>query len=327
MILILSETHDGVTDEVCHWLNSFQANYIRLNENVCNYSLSLSFEKGKTIPILHFNNVNICFSEFSAVWFRRGYFDFNSSLNIAENKEVDTFSKNIIMKDFHAFSEYLYHYLKNNTKCFGNPVKYSVNKLIALETAQKVGLKIPNTIVTENSADFEKLYHANHQKIITKSISDWVSSDLKSYTYYYNTKSVKPEHVSPNFFYSLFQQKVEKIFEVRTFIWDGKTYSAAICVPKDNEKAQTDFRNDYDGIRITPYKLPQDIENKLFKLMKKLDLETGSADFIVDENLNFYFLEINPVGQFGFIDKACNYNLAEKIAKTLIHNNNYEFNP
>ena len=68
-----------------------------------------------------------------------------------------------------------------------------------------------------------------------------------------------------------------------------------------------------------PFKLPDDIEEKLDKLYKKLDLNTGSADFIVDKEGNYVFLEINPVGQFQMTSLPCNYNLEQKIANYLVY--------
>lgn len=36
---------------------------------------------------------------------------------------------------------------------------------------------------------------------------------------------------------------------------------------------------------------------------------------------NFYFLEINPVGQFGMVSGPCNYKIEKLIAKYIIENN------
>ena len=52
--------------------------------------------------------------------------------------------------------------------------------------------------------------------------------------------------------------------------------------------------------------------------MNKLDLISGSLDFILDIEGDFVFLEVNPVGQFGMVDFPCNYGLHRKIAEYLI---------
>ena len=64
------------------------------------------------------------------------------------------------------------------------------------------------------------------------------------------------------------------------------------------------------------YKLPNEIEEKADKLMKLLDLNCGSIDFIKSGD-KFYFLEINPTGQFLGLSITCNYNLDKEIASYL----------
>ncbi|MDR0829080.1 MAG: grasp-with-spasm system ATP-grasp peptide maturase [Prevotellaceae bacterium] len=324
MILILSTKEDNQTDEVCAWLNFYKKNFVRINDNIINYNFDIFIKNQLLEPIIKIENKIINFSDFNVVWFRRGYFFANYSDNIEITKLSTTeniLSSNKINdlceRDFFSMSKYLYWYLKQNTKCINFVGKYNTNKLIALHLASQIGLKIPNSLVTEEKFIFNEFYKKDN--VITKSISDWSNFRTEKYKFNFFTSKVETQNIPNNFFYSLFQQQIEKSFEVRTFVWDNKTYSAAIYAPPENIKAQVDFRSDYDGIKIVPYKLPQDIENKLLKLMASLDLKSGSADFIVDKNLDFYFLEINPVGQFDFIDKACNYNLAKIIAETLIN--------
>lgn len=51
--------------------------------------------------------------------------------------------------------------------------------------------------------------------------------------------------------------------------------------------------------------------------MNKINLNCGSIDILVDNNLNYFFLEVNPVGQFGMVSFPCNYNLENHIANYL----------
>ena len=318
MILILSETYDNITDEVCRWLNFYNAKYIRINECFVNYSFSLALSNEKITPILYIRDKEIPFSSIFVSWFRRGYFNFINNLESQENN-IFKYVSNVKYRDFKCFSEYLYYYLKHNTKCFGYPQKYNINKLEVLDNAVKEGFRIPNSIIVQNYKELENLYIANDGKVITKAITDWSSSSyLDAYSYSNTTKEIDLDDIPKTFFYSLFQQQIPKSFEVRTFVWDNKIYSAAIYVTPDNVQARIDFRNSYDTIKIVPYKLPENINNRLLSLMNNFGLESGSADFIVDDDMNYWFLEINPVGQFDFVDKYCNYGLAHIIAKKLI---------
>lgn len=65
-----------------------------------------------------------------------------------------------------------------------------------------------------------------------------------------------------------------------------------------------------------PYCLPKNIEQKIHLLMQSLDLNSGSLDFIKSGS-KYYFLEVNPVGQFLGMSVLCNYLLEKEIAEYL----------
>ena len=81
-----------------------------------------------------------------------------------------------------------------------------------------------------------------------------------------------------------------------------------------------DFRKHTDQEkpqRKVPYNLPNHVKKGLIQLMNELELNTGSIDILVDEDNNYIFLEVNPVGQFGMTSVPCNYYLERKLAKIL----------
>ena len=123
----------------------------------------------------------------------------------------------------------------------------------------------------------------------------------------------------PNIFFpSLFQVEVKKDYELRIFYLRGDFYAMAIF-SQEYEMARTDFRK-YSGekpLKCVPYSLPDEIKKKLKKLMDMLSLNTGSIDMIVDTAQKYYFLEVNPSGQFGMTSEPCNYYLEKKIAQYL----------
>jgi len=79
-----------------------------------------------------------------------------------------------------------------------------------------------------------------------------------------------------------------------------------------------DYRMDFSKSRNFPIIIPDSLKTKIIKLMGKLNLQTGSLDFLksIDDN-QFYFLEVNPNGQFDFVSQKCNYYLEKKIAQYL----------
>lgn len=128
------------------------------------------------------------------------------------------------------------------------------------------------------------------------------------------------EITQEHYWYSLFQKEISKKYELRIFTFFDNIYTMAIFSQMDSESS-LDFRNvDVNGThpnRMVPYQLPNDIELKIRMLMKRLNLESGSIDMVVDDNDDYYFLEVNPVGQFNFVSEICNYYIERDIAKKI----------
>ncbi|MBK7690075.1 MAG: hypothetical protein IPJ31_02800 [Bacteroidetes bacterium] len=121
-----------------------------------------------------------------------------------------------------------------------------------------------------------------------------------------------------NILISCFQVRSKKI-EIRTFFLLGKFYSMAIF-SQQNEKTKIDFRH-YDferPNRTVPFKLPVVIEKRIERLMRKLKLSSGSLDIIYTLDGEYIFLEVNPIGQFDWLARSCNYPIEKQIAKELI---------
>lgn len=67
-----------------------------------------------------------------------------------------------------------------------------------------------------------------------------------------------------------------------------------------------------------PYQLGAELEARLVALMQAVDLNTGSIDIMVGTDGLHYFLEINPVGQYGWINTYCNFGISDAIAQKMI---------
>lgn len=197
-----------------------------------------------------------------------------------------------------------------------------LNRMYALDLAKEMGLKVPEYAVITNYNQLEKLNKIS-DRFVSKAISNGIYDFFGHDAYYtYTEAQDKADFANKNIklFPSLVMSLVKKSFEIRSFYLHGEFYSMAIFSQR-NKQTSVDFRKYCTELpnKNEPFKLPDDIEEKLDKLYKKLDLNTGSADFIVDKEGNYVFLEINPVGQFQMTSLPCNYNLEQKIANYLVY--------
>ena len=68
-----------------------------------------------------------------------------------------------------------------------------------------------------------------------------------------------------------------------------------------------------------PYDLPENIKTKLLSLMDRLGLNYGAADVIVTPDERYVFLEVNPAGEFFWLDKLFEGQISEAIADVLLN--------
>ena len=324
MILILSqETFDPTTDEVINWISYLGRDYFRLNGSdplkKCQFSARFT-SSGNTHLKIKTSDKSISSHQIKAVWFWRWLQDRDIAKNLDSKKDSDPLSPLFpyITSELWGAGSSLAPILKK--AYWLGSFRESLNKLSVLKEASLAGLHIPETIITNSKKEL-KTFKSQQKSIIIKSIAQAHSIQRKSaifMTYTTELTDEKIDALSDHIFPCLAQKNIQKQYEIRTFYLEGKCYSMAIFSQLQTG-SQTDFRV-YGGIppRTSCYKLPHAMEKKIKKLMQKMGLQIGSLDFLKDTNGKYYFLEINPVGQFGMTSDSCNYSLDKKIAQLLI---------
>ena len=155
------------------------------------------------------------------------------------------------------------------------------------------------------------------EKYITKSIQFNLFLKEKQQFRSNGTILVKlKELYSNNHFYSLLQKKIDRICDIRVFCIKQQYFAMAIFVSKNTIDARS-LMLDNELARIVSYKLPDELEDRINAFMNIKGINSGCIDFILSNDRQYYFLEVNPVGQFDYIEYYCNYPLSQTIAKTL----------
>jgi len=322
MILVLSQTQLAVTvEDVMDWLHYFGADYKRLNGQDFLDDFTITNE-GIYYKDLNTEDVNV-------VWFRR-WSDEPNFLNNNEEKldgfglsNIGSLASNVSFERAKA-SQYFFSQLKH-AYWTTIPKHISANKIEVLQVALESGLRVPEFIITSKKSELEKFVN-KHQKIITKPVSEvasfFIESEDSTERSIVLTSVLTAEDIDDSipdrFHFTLFQECIEKEYEIRTFFLDGQFYSMAIFSQID-EQTTTDFRdyNFKNPNRNVPYQLPENVEKKLLKFIEKTNYQIGSFDLIKSKDGEYVFLEINPVGQFGMVSLPCNYYLEKKLANYL----------
>lgn len=311
MILVFSEKDDISAMKTKQWLEFFNAHFIVVEDtNLMDLNLKIDFKKGKQAISFEYNGLRVLMKDINVVWNRRGMINMMSIPQNLINQQVVANSLNRhFYEEQKALSDYFYYMLKRK-KCINFQGNYNANKLIALSKAQDYGIAVPDTIIDRN---FSRL--SQRCRYVTKNLQDVFS--YSSYSYYV-CDFVKEVNVSERlakdtFFYSLFQKKISSVFEIRTFFFMDIWYSLAIFPAKTLDYREHVYQS---PTRMVPVEIPTEYRMKLRGLMKDMDLNSGSIDTLYDGK-DYYFLEVNPVGQFDFVSGIGNYYIERDIALKL----------
>lgn len=113
------------------------------------------------------------------------------------------------------------------------------------------------------------------------------------------------------------QTEIKKQYDVRVTVVGSQVFPTAIR-SQEHEETIVDWRQgcrpDLKHERID---LPSEVEEQCAALMKRLNLRYGAIDFICDQQGKLWFLEINPNGQWAWIENLTGYPIAAAIVDEL----------
>lgn len=315
MILIFSNSADRSTHHVLNWLSHYGADYAVVYGD-------LGQESTAHIQRRHslYQREIITPTAIGVTWYRRNALSYAGrqsygALTPAEQTMVETH----LREEFAVIQEYLYSQF-DEVPALNTFRRREPNKLTVLSRASDLGLKVPDSLVCTQKQELIR-FAAQYETIISKPLSGPVRPGGNT-NYLLYTERITKEMIAAlpeQFFPSFFQQQIPKQFEVRAFYLDGAWHCLAMFT-QAQERTSVDSRKyvAHRPTRMVPFRLPERSKNQAAALMTDLGLNCGSLDFIVSPDNELYFLEVNPVGQFGQLSVTGNFRLEKKIAKWLI---------
>jgi len=115
----------------------------------------------------------------------------------------------------------------------------------------------------------------------------------------------------------IYQHEVRKAYDIRATVIGDRVFAAAIH-SQDHDETEVDWRSGTRlDLRHEAIELPTAIAAQCLALTKQLDLRYGAIDLIADQDGRYWFLEINPNGQWAWIERRTGLPLAAAIVDEL----------
>lgn len=305
-ILIISSTIDYSTDLVCYELEKKNVNYLRLNrDKFSEYQIVYNLENSELSISIANNNYLINENNLKCIYFRAPIY-LRAGKYMTIDEQLSKGQWNAFIRNLIVFS---------NAKWINHPVATyrAENKLFQLKVAKQIGFYVPKTDICNT---LPKNFDENNEYIV-KSLDTALfycgKEELFTYSNIVNGRELINSKVNtaPIILQELLRNKVD----LRITVIGDKVFSAKI-ISKD-KGIDGDWRMlEKDVLRYSSVNIPLDIEKKIIEFMNILKLEFAGIDLALVDN-NYYFIECNPTGEWGWLVRTAKLPIDVEIANLL----------
>jgi len=318
MILLISNKDDITTDFVVNRLNKIGAEYYRLNTEDLVSSVGINLDIGdKNYALIDYKkNQKINLSSIKSVYYRRpGLPELNiGALSVGEVEFIN--------REVTYVLEGIYKIL--NTRFWISPVasiREAENKIYQLLVARDIGFEIPKSLITTLPDKAEAFLKGLRGDCIIKPIRNGKVNDPRKPMIVF-TRLITDDDIrllyGVNKCPTYLQSNIEKAADVRVTVVGKRVFPAKIH-SQEFQETMIDWRKgENEKIRHDRIELPPEIVDKCIKLTERLGLHFGAIDFVLDKGMRYVFLEINPNGQWGWIEKRLGYDISGEIVDLLL---------
>lgn len=199
---------------------------------------------------------------------------------------------------------------------------YFTCKPTQLRYARMSGFSIPPTLFSNDPAHIRKFLSQHGESVIYKIArpAQWETSDgnyVATYSARLHTSSL-PDDETLALMPGIFQAEVPKKYELRV-VCLGDFITGILIDSQANILTATDWRNCQALAKMEKYSISDDIVRKCRKLMRKLNLVFCCMDLVVTPADEVVFLEVNPQGQFLWMELRTGIPVLDMFTEFLIH--------
>ncbi len=197
------------------------------------------------------------------------------------------------------------------------------NKLEQARLARSVGFKVPPTLLS-NDPDRIVDFAARFRQVAVKSQGGvWRARSSEGFEVAYTQRCTSKElrHHSEALVRApvLVQPYLEKAFEVRVTVVDETAFFCRID-SQASKQTEVDWRRREDGRHVAHDLVepaPDDL-SRVVALVRSSGLRYAAIDLLITPGGETYFLDLNPSGQFGWIEALAGAPITQALTDALL---------
>jgi len=321
MILILTQPFDPHADNVVQMLDARGAEYVRFNpaDFPAHASLSVGYApNGKMRSFLRLGEKVIDLAQLQSVWSRR------PQPPEPHEQIQNTSVREFVTQDCATFVRDLWDALPCRWLP-GHPeaIRRAQLKASQLRVAAELGLELPPTLVTNSREEFLDFYNQHNGNVVTKLAGyafDRTVGEAAGIGRYTEVVSKRAVGYAASLQYCpvIFQAYVPKQLELRITVVGQEVFACEIHSQQTHHTRHDWRRYDLSFTPHFPHALPPEVQERCVRLVQRLELCYGAIDMILTPDGRYVFVEINPSGQYLWIEDETGLPISEAICNFLM---------
>lgn len=322
MILLVSSKTDLTTDYLIARLRSRGVPFYRLNSedalDAFDLTLDVSSKHSEFVIFDRTRELQIASSAITGAYFRRPVEPILSSVQDSEERSY-------VQRELIESLRSLWRLLHKDVWLNSPEALWTAgNKIKQLTVAGALGLTIPRTFVSSRTIDILDFIESIGGEAVCKSLRHGYFGDETEISVILTSKIGRQDlddlRCRDQTLPMIVQPLIAKKLDVRVTIVGDRIFSAGIH-SQEHVDTVIDWRKaDLDegvDLRHEELSLPEWLQEKCLELANRLELKFACMDFVLTPDNDYVFLEVNPNGQWGWLEEAVGFPIRDAIIDEL----------
>ncbi|WP_432993431.1 MvdC/MvdD family ATP grasp protein [Dactylosporangium sp. CA-233914] len=318
-ILVLTAAGDVTADRVTALLTPRGADVLRLDPGSIPLGAQVELAAGGTAPVRRWLRVGgrgVDLDGLTCVWHRR------PAAPVPPHTVTDPDVRAHLAAEVKGYLDGVWRSLAcRQVPAPRDVIDRAERKAYHLTVAVGLGFTLPPTLMT---ADPERMldFHAEHDgRIITKPLHRAVRGTPETPMGRYSdpvTNRDLAHAATLRHAPMIVQAYVPKRLEVRVTVVGDAVFAAEIHSQATQHTRYDWRRYDHAATPLHVHRLPDTLAARCVDLVHRLGLSFGAIDLILTPEGRYVFLEINPTGQFDWLEAATGLPITQAVARLLL---------
>jgi hypothetical protein len=287
--------------------------FIRINTDTICRDTKFKYTVGS--PSLEFQGDVFKPYDFQNVWYRRPE-------PLQDDRYLDEGEAKFAFNEWGAALEGFFSHIPRE-KWMNHPARNfkASNKLEQLTTASSLGFEVPATLVTQDPSCLRTFYRDHSGQVIAKPLYQGYIDNPNGNDYLVYTNQIKDSDLADmsdlRLCPTLFQEFVPKLADYRITVVDGDIHVAELLAKDTDGNQRCDIRrNNMEDVSTSKSELPHDVMTRIKNLMEHYALRFGAIDMALTQESKWIFFEINPNGQWAWLDMVSDLDIASSFVNS-----------